>query len=188
MANVSNRSNRKPFIILGVIILTVYFALVAVFITLICTSNTLPDLKTTTGTISSFNHHEKDDPNVIDYWANDTASYLDVKFTDGTYFRAIGIRYNNIDSGLFSKIAVGEEITIAYEEKGFGGGPNLIYGIEYLGTTYLNTENVLNDLKTERKASVTGYSIGIAVLTVVAGGALITSYLTFKRKNKQKIN
>lgn len=147
-----------------------------------------PDLKTATGTISSFNHHERNDPNPIDYWANDASSYLDVKLSDGSSFRAIGIRYNNLDNKLFSKLAVGTEITITYEDAGWGGGLDNIYGIEYYGTAYLNTENVLADFKAETKSTVIGCSIAIAVITVVAGGAFIANYFKFKYKPKEKIS
>ena len=163
-----------------------YAVFMVVLIVLLCTLNVLPELKTATGTVASFKHHERTDPDLLDYILNTTdSSYLDIKLVGGESYRANGVRYDNVDRTLFKVLAVGGEIKLIYEDRGFGGGIDWIYGIEYNGKEYLAVDAALADLKSERKITVIVCPVIMGVLTALVIVWGIFNYCKFKRKPKE---
>ena len=180
------RFYKKPFLVFNIIIPVIYAFCIIPLIIMMCLHNP-PKLKETTGTIASYYHYVNDDHSFFDSLANTPSSYLDIRFADGSYFRAIGIRYENIDESLYSTIYVGSEITLLYEDGGFASN-NWIYGIDYNGTSYLDTKKVLAELAKERRSTITGCSIAIGVLTLIAVGAFIWNFVKNKPKPVEKEN
>ena len=184
---VADFSKRRPFLVINIIMFTWYAIFMGILLAVLLIHNVSPEppeLKTTTGTIASIKHHDRTDPDVLDYLMSDTASYLDIRLTDGESYSANGVRYENVDRALFDVLKVGTEIKLVYEDKGFGGGIDLIYGIEYYGKTYLAVDDALADLKSERKITIITCSAIMGVLTLLAGVGLFFNYRKFKRKPK----
>ena len=174
----------RPFSVINIAIFSWYAIFMGILLAVLLTDNVPPELTTAKGTIVSIEHHDRTDPDALDYITNDTSSYLDVKLSDGGAYRAIGIRYDNIDRELFDVLNVGSEIKLIYEDRGFGGGIDIIYGIEYYGKTYLSSDDALSDLKSERKITVITCSVIIGALTILAGVGVFFNYRKFKRKPK----
>ncbi len=174
----------RPFSVINIAIFSWYAIFMGILLAVLLTDNVPPELTTAKGTIVSIKHHDRTDPDALEYITNDTSSYLDVKLSDGGAYRAIGIRYDNIDRELFDVLNVGSEIKLIYEDRGFGGGIDIIYGIEYYGKTYLSSDDALSDLKSERKITVITCSVIIGALTILAGVGVFFNYRKFKRKPK----
>ena len=181
----TNGIRKHPYLTINIILGFWYAVFMAVLIVVLCTNNVIPELKTTTGTIASIKHHDRTDPDLIDHLLNDTASYLNIKLADGESYQANGVRYEYVDRELFKVLKVDTEIKLIYEDKGFGGGIDLIYGIEYYGKTYLAVDDALTDLKSERKITLIVCPVIMGVLTLLAGVGVFFNYRKFKRKPKE---
>lgn len=179
-----NGIRKHPFLTINIILAFWYAVFMAVSITVLCTRNVVPELKTTTGIVASFKDHNRTAPDVIDHLLNDTASYLNIKLTNGESYRAGGVSYQNIDRELFTVLAVGGEIKLIYEDQGFGGGMDRIYGIEYGGKEYLTVDAALDDLKSDRRITVIVCSVIMSVLTLLVIAWVIFNYFKFRKKKE----
>ena len=185
LTRITDGIRKHPFLTINIILAFWYTVFMAVLITVLCTLHVVPELKTTTGTVAWFKDHERTDPDALDYILNVTdSSYLNIKLTDGESYKADGISYENIDRGLFTVLAVGGEIKLTYEDQGFGGGVDRIYGIEYEGKEYLAVDAALSDLKSERKITVIVCPVilGVRTTLVIAWG--IFNYFKFRKKKE----
>ncbi|MDE7301655.1 MAG: hypothetical protein K2N47_05735 [Clostridia bacterium] len=172
---------KRPVTAIGIVIIIFYLVVAIPLIVLLATNVPPSGFKTATGTVAEYKHHVKDNPNIIDYWTNDSSSYLDVKFTDGTYYRLIGTSYNHTDDGLFERISVGTQMTVIYKDGGFGG-TNFIYGVDYMSANYLNPDDVVAEIAEGITAKNIGYSVALGAATVVAIVAFIIVYKKLKKK------
>lgn len=168
------------------ILITFGLVLVVLISVFAMTSYRFPDdkdLKTTTGTIEKFSHHEKKWYDYI-FRTNDTDSFR-IWLRDGTYYEATGINYDNIDKSLYDKIYVGGTITITYNDKG-EFSPNDIVSITYGGVCYLSLQEVRREYQnTDKGMKIFGI---IAICVSVAAALLLYALNVKKNKPLQKLS
>ncbi len=135
------------------------------------------NLQETTGTIAEVKQHDKE---WYDYIGGGTGAYLKIRLTDGRFFEATGISYDNIDRMLFENIGIGEEIKITYNSD---TTVNRIYAIEYSGVNYMLKGDVLDDLEDTSKTMTI---IGATIIAVsVTAGIVTLSIVCYKYKKKR---
>lgn len=140
------------------------------------------NLQEKTGIVSEFKNREKTWFDDIPPYAADRPPYFRLRLTDGSLFEARGVAYNSIDAELYSKLSVGDEITIIYNDKAWGEGVDNLFNIEYKGKTYLSIDDALVDNSQDAKIAKIVCSVVICVTII---GAICLFVLNYK-KNKHK--
>lgn len=176
-----SKISKRPFLTLCIIISIVYIAVIGVLLG--CTfAYEPPRLKTATGTVTKFKFRKETD--VVDAILNNSP-FFNVTLDDEYFFEVPGMNFNSIDKELFDVIYVGAELTVTYHDRGYFSS-NLIYGLEYNGKTYLNTEDTLAIIQKERKTAHTVNPILMGVATLVAAGLILLCYKKVKPKYEQE--
>lgn len=180
---------KKPFFAVCFVI-AIFYCVFAVPLLVFGAIDRTPDrLYTATGVVAETKHHEKSTPNIIDFiFAYSDTAYFDVRFEDGSFFHTVGINYDHLDKIRLSDLSVGTEITVLYDKKGFFSGPDILYGIECNGITYLDSEVVLSETQRNNREISTGCWIALGVLTAVAGIAVAIAYPKTKRLAAERNN
>ena len=178
-------NNTKPnrFLGLNIVItcLTIFFlAIGVVFVVDEIVPSDKNELKTTTGIVSNFKQR---DPQWYDYFFTDSGSisYFKLWFTDGSFYEATGVYYDNIDRNLYETLQAGDKITISFVDNGWSE-PNDIISIEHNGICYQSADDVIKDYESTRKSN---RIFGFCLIGITTLGA-ITSYILNYLKNKQK--
>ena len=117
---------------------------------------------------------ERHETEWYDYIFGTIGSHFKVTFADDSFYEAPGINYKNIDDTLFSNLSVGDELTVIYHDR--WSGTNRIYGIEYNGKSYMNTEAVFAQMKNEKKTTLIIGSVFLGALTTVACVLIVVNY------------